>query len=238
MKNKKLIVLVSIFILVISSNVFVRSQSTDEIRGEKLKRFEIGGQFSILRRTDMDAPEELFRRVRGRIPSDYPVTLTELGFGARVNYNFTKNVAVEAEANFFPQDKRPNYVIGVPIRIREPGGRKFQAVFGPKIGIRKNKFGVFAKARPGFIILGRYAVVEEFGSTPQSNFAIISRKFNQTFLAADVGGVIEYYPSRRTVVRFDVGDTIIRYDAKGAANINPSVTRHNLQFSTGFGFRF
>jgi hypothetical protein len=68
----------------------------------------------------------------------------------------------------------------------------------------------------------------------------------------DVGGVLEFYPTRRTLVRFDAGDTIIRYgEHREAATLialapldqspittAPSETRHNFQFTAGVGFRF
>ena len=68
-----------------------------------------------------------------------------------------------------------------------------------------------------------------------------------------VGGVVEFYPSRRIVTRFDVGDTVIRYGVyrEAAALVcalsfpcttqlfeRAAETRHNLQLSAGVGFRF
>jgi len=49
-----------------------------------------------------------------------------------------------------------------------------------------------------------------------------------TDFSLDVGGVIEFYPSKLVTVRFDVGDTII----------NRSFVTHNLQLCAGIGFRF
>jgi hypothetical protein len=71
-------------------------------------------------------------------------------------------------------------------------------------------------------------------------------------LAFDVGGVVEFYPSKRIVTRFDVGDTIIRYGDTTVTSIQGPIdgpftlvpitiggeTRHNFQFSAGVGFRF
>ena len=72
--------------------------------------------------------------------------------------------------------------------------------------------------------------------------------------AVDLGGVVEFYPSRRIVTRFDIGDTIIRYkDLKfnitPVCPINPALpcinqvplpghTSNNFQFSAGIGMRF
>ncbi len=67
---------------------------------------------------------------------------------------------------------------------------------------------------------------------------VFTQEAKSTFFNIDVGGVFEYYPTRNTVFRVDVGDTIICYNAQPPRDINPTFTRHNLQTSIGFGFRF
>jgi len=74
--------------------------------------------------------------------------------------------------------------------------------------------------------------------SPPLDILLFQQEIPSTFFNIDVGGVFEYYPSRRTVFRMDVGDTIIRYAAQEPKVINPTFTRHNLQASVGFGFRF
>ena len=232
---KKILVSINIAFIICCLNQIGASQSVD---ASDFKKFEIGGQFTLLRRTHVDTATETILRNDPSLPHTSPAKLSELGFGGRFTYNFTKNIAIEAEANFFPVDKTAHPMIGVPIRILEPGGRKFQAVLGPKIGIRKKKFGVFAKVRPGLFSMDRYDVVIGVFGTP-TIFAILSEtKRGVNFFNIDVGGVFEYYPSRKTVFRVDVGDTIIRYGAQEPKNINPNITRNNLQTSVGFGFRF
>src|SRR5207248_1956566 len=57
--------------------------------------------------------------------------------------------------------------------------------------------------------------------------------------------VLEFYPSRRTIVRFDAGDTMVRY-GKSFQPINfdpahlttaPAILKHNFQLTAGVGFR-
>ena len=103
------------------------------------------------------------------------------------------------------------------------------ALVGLKAGARTDRFGIFAKAPPGFIHFG------EGFFTP-----CLSEK---THFALDVGAVLEYYPSRHTVVRFDLGDTIIPYG--GATFLDPLPGRqvrlgtiHHFQAGLGFGIRF
>lgn len=211
------------------------SQSDVTAGEQKLQRFEIGGHFTLLRRSDADPAVELLKRneVIGDVNA---AKLSEVGFGARFTINLTRSVAIEAEANFFPEDKRSE--LGVPSRVFEPGGRKFQALFGPKIGRRWNRFGLYGKARPGFIRLERFNTVTTILS-PQDLFIVVSeRKKDVYFFNIDAGGVFEYYPSPRTIFRVDVGDTIIRYGGQRPKELNPTFTRHNLQTSIGFGFRF
>ena len=238
MKNKRLFITLNTLLTTILLSLTVWSQTTANSDDEEFRKYEIGGQFTVLRRKDTDTTRESFRQffMTTNTP-EIAEKITELGLGGRFTYNFTKNIAVEAEANFFPVDKKTVRIDFMPISVIEPGGRKFQAVFGPKMGIRKKSFGVFGKFRPGFIRLDRYEVITEVGSR-QNFFVFSSPKENVTFFNVDVGGVFEYYPNRRTVFRVDVGDTIIRYGSQSPKEINPSFTRHNLQTSVGFGFRF
>ena len=163
---------------------------------------------------------------------------SEPGFGGRVTYNLTDNVALEAQFDFFPNRER--------FRGFRSGGRIAQGLFGVKAGKRFEKFGIFGKVRPGFTSFstGREEIIV---ISPGPNPAISFRPSRETHFATDVGAVLEFYPTRRIVTRFDVGDTIIRYgsttgtffDGTGTQTFPiPSDTRHNLQFSAGIGFRF
>jgi hypothetical protein len=172
MKNRRLLfIALSVILTTILLDLTVWAQNSSNSNNSEVKKYEIGGQFTILRRKDANTVRELFRQffMTTNTP-EIADKITELGFGGRFTYNFTKNIAVEAEANFFPDDKKSMRVSGMPIRVSEPGGRKFQVVFGPKIGIRKKKFGVFGKVRPGFIRLARYEVITEVG--PKENFFV------------------------------------------------------------------
>jgi hypothetical protein len=165
---------------------------------------------------------------------------TEPGGGGRFGYNLSRHVALEAEGNFFPRDRDAE------------GGRKMQVLVGVKTGKRFDKVGLFAKARPGLVRYGK-------GDYRQQGFCItifpppIScfQPVAKTNFAIDLGGVFEWYPSKRAIVRFDVGDTIISFGNHNVAATDlspggiirpvvlarPSETTHNLQGSIGIGFR-
>jgi hypothetical protein len=197
------------------------------------KKFEIGGQFSLLW-----VPTRTVT-VSGSTIVSTQNRNNDIGFGGRFGYNLSKYFALEAEANFFPSDRDLD------------GGRKVQGLFGVKAGKRFEKLGIFAKVRPGFV---RYEKGDyRFGTggcvtvfpPPLGCFQPVAR----TNFAIDLGGVLEYYPSKRTIIRFDAGDTMVHLPTRNVAAFQsngPSLvvvsaapeTKHNFQGSVGFGFRF
>lgn len=185
---------------------------------DSLKRFEVGVQFTSL-------------FVNRPIP---PGSLTvsrahnEPGFGGRFTFNLTDSIALEAEGNYFTREQ---------FSFLREGGKMFQGQFGGKVGKRFDRWGVFGKARPGFV--GFTRVFEfGFGGVQIPSNLVFERKLYPSF---DIGGVVEFYMSPRWMARFDVGDTIIRYPEipfPGTTFTIPSATQHNLQVSSGIGFRF
>ena len=129
-----------------------------------------------------------------------------VGVGGRVTYNLTDYFAVEAEGNLSPTEVPSDYLTG---------GASQQLQAGAKVGKRWRRFGLFAKARPGLVSFG-----ETVTPLPVLSGSVLTYTFDRerkTHFSTDVGGVLEFYPSRRMLVRFDAGDTIIRYgDTTGA----------------------
>jgi len=167
---------------------------------------------------------------------DFTGDVSELGVGGRVTYNFNKAIAAEAEVNFFPA--KNSFFIG--------NGRSLQAQFGIKAGKRFEKFGVFAKVHPGFLTLDDVFSVQP-GSTATFEGITIpnARIARETYFTTDIGGVLELYPTDRVLVRFDVGDTLVRYPSRlyfGATSntfeiVRSSKVKNNFQFTAGVGFR-
>ena len=194
------------------------------------RRFEVGGQYSFMN--------------LAKAGSGAPVVDTsrrnESGFGGRIGYNFNRNFGIEAEGNFFPRNRELE------------GGRKIEGLVGAKVGARGEKFGVFGKARPGFLRLsaGDFEPISSGGCVAVFPPPIgCFQPKSKTNFAFDVGGIVEYYPTARTILRFDAGDTIVRYGDRNVPGLinsafpivvvrNPSETVHNLQASVGVGFRF
>ena len=178
---------------------------------------EVGGQFSAIHLRNFDKVEP--------------------GFGGRFTYNVTDYLGLEAETNFFPKD-----------RLTE-GGRKTQGLFGVKAGKRFETIGLFGKARPGFMHFSK-GTVRSTGDQacilifpPPERCIEVKSISDKTAFAMDIGGVIEMYPSKRTIVRFNFGDTILHFgrntiDEQTRKIRDSSFTRHNFQATLGVSFRF
>jgi Outer membrane protein beta-barrel domain len=167
-----------------------------------------------------------------------------VGGGGRVTYNLTKHIALEGELNYLTSGSSNDY-------------NRLQGQFGVKAGQRFKRFGVFGKVRPGFINTKQ----DFFFQIPCGTICTqaISATDSHTGFSLDVGGVAEIYPSKRILVRFDVGDTIangrepivfidspifsgqlspIVFGRSLLAIPGRTVATHNLQLSAGVGFRF
>jgi hypothetical protein len=152
------------------------------------------------------------------------------GLGGRFGYNFNRHLALDAEFSFFPETHLGN----------QQSGQKTQGLVGVKAGTRTKYVGVFAKARPGVMFIGE---VTSGLNCSSSGLGQTCRPSHNNF-ALDAGGVLELYPSARTIIRFDAGDTIVRiHEIRGGTGTlfggtGTSDITHNFQFSVGFGYRF
>ena len=145
------------------------------------------------------------------------------GLGVNFAYNLTRGVAFDSTLNFIPGQRGSQPMM--------------QGLFGFRMGPRWQHFGVFAKARPGFIYYENAFPIQ--GETATSSL---------TRFATDLGGVVEYYPERNSTLRFDVGTTLVRYLTNhpdphsyelGTALSNQYiVTQGNFQVSTSYTVRF
>src|SRR5438046_6206375 len=123
----------------------------------------------------------------------------ELGAGGRFTYNINQSLALEAAAYFSPGtcDRCPGQVTG---RIGE-------GLFGLKAGKRFSKVGIFVKARPGFMTIGK----GYFDLLLDSAGFFTTVPHRITPLALRLGGVSDFFPSKEVVLRVDFGDKIPGY---------------------------
>lgn len=165
----------------------------------------------------------------------------EPGVGVRFTYNLNETLAFETAGYLFPER----------CFSCTEGGRMHQIVAGVKVGKRFEKWGFFAKARPGVVSFSQ-GESNVLRITPGGPFPFELEVNRTNNFAVDFGGVVEFYPSRRIVTRFDVGDTMIHFRRRTNSSVafdpsgnpqlfffsRPARTMHNFQFIAGVGFRF
>lgn len=151
----------------------------------------------------------------------------DFGFGGRFTYNFSKNIALDTQLEFYPR-RDP----GLPgTSAFQEGGRRLVGLAGLRAGFRRRRFGLFGKVRPGAIT---------FGSVPRATGTGSDRI---THFALDLGGVLEVYPTKRVILRIDVGQLLTRYGERttplgpGAFLIAPGLVTSFGQFSAGISYR-
>lgn len=187
-------------------------------------KFEVAAEFTTLEREKFNGYE------------------TAPGFGGRFTYNLNRVFSIEAAGYFFPKK----------CFSCQESGRVTEVLGGVKIGKRFEKWGIFAKARPGVVSISEAEF--NFIGLPADPFSNIPFERNRvTSFATDLGGVLEFYPSKRIVTRFDAGDTLIHFSRRTTNTIlfdpvtstftllpitRPARTAHNFQFMASVGFRF
>jgi len=161
---------------------------------------------------------------------------TTAGIGGRLSFDVSRWLTAEGEATFFPDDEVFVQSPGSAPSLRSVYPRKrTEAFFGMKAGVRNDRVGLFAKARPGFSHVSGNGV-ECVGEV--CALALLIRPEYGTEFAFDLGGVLEFYPSRRIAARFDLGDTMIWHTSVAPPCWTESCTSHYLSSKMGVGFRF
>lgn len=222
MKMKKLSATLVILLCLSFGSLKAKAQS------DELPKFEVGVHFTSITKPSFGNGD------------------TEPGLGGRLTYNINRSIAVEAVGNFFPHSCR-----SCGGAFGDNSGNITQGFVGVKAGKRFEKWGIFAKARPGITSFSK----GEGGYVSNGSASFFPFEFRQkraNHFAADLGAVLEFYTTRRLVTRFEGGDTLIHYGSRqtnvpgidGAGNFTlvplptRSETRHNFQFSAGIGWRF
>jgi hypothetical protein len=185
------------------------------------EKFEIGAVFTSITLSDFRSRSQ---------PGFATGDATVRGLGGRLAYNFTDYLAIDGEASFFPETKFGN----------DEFAQKMQGFVGVKAGVRRERVGVFAKARPGVMWFGEFS---SRGGCSTTGFGRVCGVSHEKDFALDLGGVVEFYPSTRSIIRFDVGDTLIRYPERRLGTIGTPVilnggVKNNFQWSVGVGWRF
>jgi hypothetical protein len=208
----------------VAAIVILLVQSQAFSQSDELRKVEVAAEFTTFERDDFSGQR------------------TEPGLGGRFTYNLNRIFSVEAAGYFFP--KRCFSCVN--------NGRVTEVLGGVKVGKRFQNWGIFAKARPGVVSFSR----GDFNIVPTGGggvfpFQIETNRLNA--FATDIGGVLEFYPSKRIVTRVDAGDTIMHFTRRTRNSLQfdpvsggyvlfpftlPARTTHHFQFMTSVGFRF
>jgi hypothetical protein len=181
-------------------------------------KLEVGPLFSAL----MISREGLTDNVR-----------TEPGAGGYFSYRFYGVLYVDADLLYFPRGTNGS-------ATPQDGGTILQGTAGIKGGIRRNHFGFFGKVRPG---VQSYSAALASVTTSGSSTSTFTYTRSNNFVL-DLGGIIELYPSSRSTLRIEVGDTHLFFDTRNVVvdGITQSVPggamQHSIQLIVGYGLRF
>jgi hypothetical protein len=180
-----------------------------------LSKIEVSGQYVFMQQPSLDQSNS--------------------GLGGRFGYNIARYVAIESEFDFFPQ-KRPvlNSINSSILKYYD--SQRMEVLFGVKAGIRSCRIGIFGKARPGFFYISKG---ERYVDPRVMFIRAPEAAQSQLRFAMDLGGIVEFYTTKRTFVRIDLGDTMIDFKQSRWSDVSKrDILSHNLQLNIGLGFRF
>jgi hypothetical protein len=159
----------------------------------------------------------------------------DIGVGGRFSWHPAHPAAlvgIEAEIDRYPSD----------FPDRQPFSRgRTEGLFGVTVGPRLDRLRPFAKLRPGFVRFQEaphpFACILIF--PPPLACALAS---GQTVFALDIGGGVELFTTRKTFVRVEGGDRLLKYpgpvfDSSRMAEDNGFFS-HDFRFAIGGGLRF
>lgn len=115
----------------------------------------------------------------------------------RSTWNLSPSLALEGSLAYLP---------GYQTSFGVDNGHELLALAGVKAGWRRRRFGLYGKIEPGLASFSPGLNVQIYASQPTD----YERRTN---FALDTGGVLELYPSQRTILRFDLSQTLLaEYD--------------------------
>src|SRR5579883_1017746 len=113
----------------------------------------------------------------------------------RYTYNLSPSLAIEGSVGYLP---------GYQSTLAGDNGHELLVLAGVKAGWRGRRFGLYGKIEPGISSWSPGLILYKVGPGMQPQ-EFSQRRSNFTL---DYGGVFEWYPTRRTIVRFDLSQTL------------------------------
>lgn len=168
-----------------------------------------------------------FARLEEIGSTDRGIGSSTAGLGGRIGWRMLPHVDIEGELAVHPR-------AGIT-------GYRVQGFLGTKVGVQLHRVALYAKVRPGFL----YFEKDPFGAREPGSPLLNPQWSDSLEPALDLGGVLEFETRRGFVVRFDLGQTIVRYGTRTVFNSQflplqekGGFTTRNRQWSLGLGKRF
>jgi hypothetical protein len=146
----------------------------------------------------------------------------------RYTWNLAPSLALEGSLGYLP---------GYQTTFGVDNGHELLALAGVKAGWRRRRFGLYGKIEPGLASFSPGLNVQIYANQPSE----FQRRTNFTL---DSGGVLEIYPSPRTILRFDVSQMLIaEYDqvlvrTPGFLDLHEGHLADHLGLSVSLAHRF
>jgi hypothetical protein len=155
------------------------------------------------------------------------------GYGGWVSYGLKPHLRLDASAFRSPHDDMTGSY--------QDGGKEALAFAGIKTGLRRDRVGIFFKARGGAIRFSRTYSGSNFPTVDAYLAAYSGHPTWQT--ALDLGGVVEVYPARHLILRAEAGPALVFYRAttfglEGQTYSIPASSGSSVLLLFGGGFRF
>lgn len=175
------------------------------------------------------------------------------GFGGNLTYNFSSWLGIDTEMNFFGSNGDQS--------TTTTGGRVTEGLFGFRLGPTTRRWGLYSVVRPGFVNFGSVlgqppsqspSANALFSSAPAIGAPQITARIayqvpgssdpmavlgltSATYFAFNYGEAIEYRPTKHAALRFDAGDTIVKYPG---SPLGTPLHQHNFEISEAIIIRF
>ena len=149
------------------------------------------------------------------------------GFGGNLTYNFSSWLGIDTEMNFFGANGDQSSAT--------PVGRVTEGLFGFRLGPTTRRWGLYSVVRPGFVNFGNITARIAYQVPGSSDPVAMLGLTNATFFAFNYGEAIEYRPIKHAALRFDIGDTIVKYPG---STIGTPLHQHNFEISEAIIIRF
>jgi hypothetical protein len=153
----------------------------------------------------------------------------DTGIGGRFSWHPLDLIGAEAEMTVYPGS----------FPDRSPFSRsRVEGLFGVTVGPRIARARPFVKIRPGFLTFRGQPVVCILIFPPPLSCVLAG---GRTVFALDAGGGVELTAGRRTFIRIDGGDRVLKYPGPSFRNgrvTQQSFFSQDLRLSAGAGLRF